>query len=171
MGLLAACAGWAALVLASTTWPEARQLDTIFPFYRWRTRFYSASEYEATRMGLIIVALTLTAITLALVRGLSTGRTGVATRAREIRRALGSLADGLRGLTIPQRWLAAGGLTGLTAVRLYFSLTNPEYDDAVSYEVFVSKGLLATSAFYPIPNNHVFSNTLSLLFYQVNPGF
>ncbi|MBF9140276.1 hypothetical protein [Hymenobacter properus] len=69
-----------------------------------------------------------------------------------------------------RRW-AGGLLIILTALRIFFSLTNPEYDDAVSYEVFVSKGLFATSAYYPIPNNHVFSNTISWLFYQLNPGF
>ncbi|GAB3308415.1 hypothetical protein GCM10027511_20290 [Hymenobacter humi] len=59
----------------------------------------------------------------------------------------------------------------LTLVRIYFSISNPEYDDAVSYVVFVSKGLLPTASYYPIPNNHVFSNTISWLFYQMNPGF
>lgn len=103
MDLLTACAGWAALVLASTTWPEARQLDTIFPFYRWRTRFYSASDYDATRIGLVMVALTLTATNLAFVLGLSTSRAGVANCFRGIRSAFGNLADGLRGLTPPQR--------------------------------------------------------------------
>ncbi|WP_460502851.1 hypothetical protein [Hymenobacter agri] len=77
----------------------------------------------------------------------------------------------LRLLTPRQRWQATGALAGLTALRLYFSMANPEYDDAVSYEVFVSKGLLATSAYYPIPNNHILSNTIALLFYQLHHGF
>jgi hypothetical protein len=77
----------------------------------------------------------------------------------------------LQSLNSEQRRWAGGALGALTLLRLYFSLDNPAYDDAVSYEVFVSKGLLATSAYYPIPNNHVLSNTLSLLFYQVSPNF
>ncbi|MFD2717771.1 hypothetical protein ACFST9_03525 [Hymenobacter monticola] len=88
----------------------------------------------------------------------------------ESRHAWRQLRQGLQLSIMERRW--AGGLfLALTALRLYFSLTNPEYDDAVSYEVFVNKGLFATSAYYPIPNNHVFSNTISWLFYQLNPGF
>jgi hypothetical protein len=170
LGTVATCAGWAALVLASTSWPEARQMDTIFPFYVWRTRVYSLAEYQHTRqlLGLLAATTGLTAF------GLGWGapvRTALAAGLSEMRGAAAGLAEGLRHLASRQRWQAAAALAALTAMRVYFSLANPEYDDAVSYEVFVSKGLLATSAYYPIPNNHVFSNTISLLFYQVSTGF
>lgn len=169
-GVLAACAGWAAVVLGSTSWAEARQLDAIFPFYVWRTRPYSAGEFQLARQALTALAALLGLITLGL-GWPRVGRAALAAGTDEIRHAGAGLTAGLRALNSGQRWRAAGALAGLTALRLYFSLANPEYDDAVSYEVFVSKGLLATSAFYPIPNNHVFSNTISLLFYQLNPGF
>ncbi|MCI1187549.1 hypothetical protein MON38_08970 [Hymenobacter sp. DH14] len=170
-GVLAACAGWAAVVLASTPWEEARQLDTIFPFYAWRTRPYSATDYHAACLGLATCAAALAGVGFAPLLWAARCRAAVATGAREISHALAGMAAGLRALSRPQRGLALAVLASLTALRLYFSLANPEYDDAVSYEVFVSKGLLATSAFYPIPNNHVFSNTISLLFYQLHPGF
>ena len=168
--MLAACAGWSAVVLASTSWQEARQLDTIFPFYVWRTRPYSQASYQAVRLGLggLAALLATGAGGLLLLR---TVRVACAAAGREIRAAMAGLTAGLRALDNSRRWQAFAALAGLTALRLYFSLANPEYDDAVSYEVFVSKGLLATSAFYPIPNNHVFSNTISLLFYQLSPGF
>ncbi|WP_310397860.1 hypothetical protein [Hymenobacter sp.] len=89
----------------------------------------------------------------------------------ELRQIGRGLVDGVWSLAPTQRRRAAWLLAGLTALRLYFSLFNPEYDDAVSYEVFVSKGLLVTSAYYPIPNNHVLSNAISLLFYQISPAF
>ena len=171
IGMLAACAGWSAVVLASTSWPAARQLDAIFPFYAWRTRYYSASDYQAIRLGLTIFATALTVAGLAPIRWTRPNRPALAATAHQIRGALAGLAAGLRALPTPQRQQALAALAALTALRLYFSLANPEYDDAVSYEVFVSKGLLATSAYYPIPNNHVFSNLISLAFFQINPGF
>lgn len=168
--MLATCAGWAAFVLGSTSWQAAQQLNDIFPFYVWRTRTFTASDYQTAQLALAALATVLTLAGLVLL-WLRPGKAAVAASARELRNAVGNMLAGLRSLPMPQRWQAAGALLGLTALRIYFSLINPEYDDAVSYEVFVSKGLLATSAFYPIPNNHVFSNTISLLFYQLSPGF
>jgi hypothetical protein len=81
------------------------------------------------------------------------------------------LAAGWHGLRPGQRRLAGGLLLALTALRLYYSLTLQAYDDATSYEQFVRERLLAVSAAYPLPNNHVLSNTLSWLFYQLHPGF
>ena len=49
MGVLALCAGYAALVLHSATWAEVRQLDAIFPFYKWRIRLFSAAELNRVR--------------------------------------------------------------------------------------------------------------------------
>lgn len=169
--VLAACAGWAALVLASTPWPEARQLDTIFPFYAWRTRSYSAYDYQFLQRSLTWLSASLVTAGLAATGAAPALRAAQWAGGRDLYAAVISLAGRLRCLNTTQRWQATSVLAGLTALRLYFSLANPEYDDAVSYEVFVSKGLLATSAYYPIPNNHVFSNTISLFFYQLSPGF
>ena len=168
--VLAAGVAWAAAVLHSATWTEARQLDDIFPFYTWRIRPFSAADYAQLRGGLAWAAVALYGAGAALL-ATAAGRAEAVALGREVRGAAASLRAAYQGLTPTQRRHAAWGLAALTALRLYFSLTNPEYDDAVSYEVFVSKGLLATSSYYPIPNNHVFSNTISWLFYQVSPGF
>jgi hypothetical protein len=75
------------------------------------------------------------------------------------------------GLAPGERWFFGGHLAVLTAVRLYLSLTTPWNDDAASYTFFVRHGLLAVSAYYPMPNNHILANTLAWGFYQVHPGF
>ncbi len=168
--ILMACTGYAALVLSMTCWAEARQLDIIFPFYKWRIQPFSAATYDGTRAGLALATGLLAALMATLLAS-ARSRRELAALGRELQQSWRSLGTGLRGLTSTQQRQALLAFAGLSALRLYFSLYNPEYDDAVSYEVFVSKGLLATSAYYPIPNNHVFSNTISLLFYQVSHGF
>ncbi|HEX8507564.1 MAG TPA: hypothetical protein VF630_19535, partial [Hymenobacter sp.] len=168
-GLLALCAGYAALVLHSAPWAEARQLDRIFPFYEWRTRPFSAAELAcawrvlAATAGLLALALALKAA----------GRGERAAWTQENRQVVGVLLATLRGLTRTERQVAGWVFVGLTALRTVMSLpaVTPEYDDAASYTLFVTKGLLAVSAYYPLPNNHVLSNTVSWLFYQAHPGF
>ena len=168
--LLGACAGYSAGVLSSATWAEARALDLIFPFYSWHIQPFTAADLTSARHGLALAALGLTATGTSLLLP-ARGRHECTLLGQETRRAWAGLGQGLARLTTRQRHQALGLLAALTALRLYFSLYNPEYDDAVSYEVFVSKGWLATSAYYPIPNNHVLSNTISLLFYQLSPNF
>ena len=170
LGALALAAGYAALVLSTATWAEARALDRIFPFYSWRIRPFTAEELANTRGGLSAGAVLLTGL-LAALAWAPTGRAELRGLGRELSHQWANLSRALQSLNSEQRRWAGGALGALTLLRLYFSLDNPAYDDAVSYEVFVSKGLLATSAYYPIPNNHVLSNTLSLLFYQVSPNF
>lgn len=170
LALLAACAAYSAWVLGSTSWADARELDRIFPFYSWRSRAFSATAYAAVRNGLGLAA-GLLAIAAAVMALSERNRMEITALGQEVAQAQTGLRRGIWQLNSGQRWQLLGALAGLTLLRLYFSIYNPEYDDAVSYEVFVSKGLLATSAYYPIPNNHVFSNTISLLFYQLSPGF
>ena len=76
-------------------------------------------------------------------------------------------------LTASQRRLALGTILALTILRLVESIPaiTPAYDDAASYALFVSRGLLAITSYYPLPNNHVLSNLIDWLFFQVNPGF
>ncbi|MGI4739666.1 MAG: hypothetical protein ACRYG7_31250 [Janthinobacterium lividum] len=57
------------------------------------------------------------------------------------------------------------------AVRTYLSTSEAGGDDVLSYELFVRQRLLAVSAYYPLPNNHVGSNTLSWVFCQLYPRF
>ena len=168
--LLAACAGYAALVLYATSTVEIRALDQIFPFYGWHIHALTAAELSVVRQGLALGDLLLVAL-LGLMVLPAVGRRELSKLLVEISSAGAGLLGALRKLSRQEQRLGWSFMVLLTLVRVYFSFANPEYDDAVSYEVFVSKGLLATSAYYPIPNNHVFSNTISLLFYQVSPGF
>ena len=90
-----------------------------------------------------------------------------------MRAACAGVWQEVTGLTNRQRWVASGALLALTALRTWMSIPaiTPGYDDVPSYEMFASKSLLAVSAYYPVPNNHVLSNTLSWFFYHLNPGF
>ncbi|WP_426059212.1 hypothetical protein [Hymenobacter sp. B1770] len=170
-GLLALCAGYAALVLNSAPWAEASQLDAIFPFYKWRTRLFSPAEYATAKQLLLAGAALMTVIFGVLALG-QRGRAELLTWGRELR-AAPRFWTPWSLLTQGQRRWAGGALAALTLLRLILSSpdVNAEYDDAASYTLFVSKGLIAVSSYYPIPNNHVFSNTLSWLFYQLHPGF
>jgi hypothetical protein len=169
--VLAACAGYAALVLNSATWAETQQLNDIFPFYNGKIRPFSSAD-----LGLVTQWLTLAAAAFSAGWAiLFVGRAGRFARASR-HRAPGLLA-GLRAtvgaLSPAQRRSASMALAALTGLRLLLSGPQvvPIYDDAASYALFASKGLLAVSAYYPVPNNHVLSNTLSWLFFQINPGF
>ena len=81
------------------------------------------------------------------------------------------LAQGWHALQPRQQRWALAGFAALTALRITVSRLLVTVDDSASYEVFVRKSLLTVSAHYPAPNNHVFSNTLSWLFYQVSPEY
>ncbi len=168
--LLALGAGYAAVVLGTATGSEARQLDLIFPFYNWHIRPFSTAAYESRSNEFALLALLLTGAFIGLTCA-RRSRAELAALGRELRLAGAGLAAGLLNLTRPQRRGALAALALLTGLRLYLSIFNAEYDDAASYTFFVSRGLLAVSAYYPVPNNHVLSNALSWLFYQVYPGF
>ncbi|MDQ2771878.1 MAG: hypothetical protein M3Y54_15425 [Bacteroidota bacterium] len=77
------------------------------------------------------------------------------------------------GLRPSRRRAALLTLAGLTLLRLMLSLPaiTPPYDDGASYSLFVSRGLLAVGAYYPLPNNHVLENLLAWLFFQASAGF
>ena len=160
-------AGYAALVLYSSSWPEAAALRD---FYIWRPRAYSAAEFGGLRRGLagLAAASGLAALGLGWARA---GRAQLARLGQELKSAWVGLGAGWRGLRPGQRWGALGLLAALTALRAYYSAVLAPGDDGVSYEVFVRARLLLLSAAYPMPNNHVLSNTLDWLFYQVHPSF
>ena len=172
VGLLAVCAGYAALVLHSATWAEARQLDAIFPFYKWRIRLFSAADF--TQFGQLLTGLAvLLALPAVILIATPTGRAECRQWGGELRAVLRGLGRTFGALPKAQRRGAALLLLALTAFRLVASVpaVTPGYDDVPSYEMFASKSLLAVSAYYPVPNNHVLSNTISGVFYRVNPGF
>lgn len=167
LGVVAACAGYAALVLYTGSWPEVAALRS---FYVWHPRACTEAEFSALRRGLVGLA----AGAGLLGGALSLGRAGRAELAGLGREgwALGrGLWAGWQGLRPGQRRLAGAALLALTALRAYYSVIMEPFDDAVSYEVFVRAHLLPLSACYPMPNNHVLSNTIDWLFYQVSPGF
>lgn len=160
-------AGYAALVLYSATWPEAAALRD---FYDWHPRAYSAGELVGLRRAL--AALAAGALGLAAGLGWSgPGRAQVTALGQEVRSAARGLGAGWRALRPGQRRAALVGLLVLTALRTYYSRVLAPADDAVSFEVFVRASWLTVSAAYPYPNNHVLSNTLSWVFYQLHPGF
>ncbi|MBJ6111207.1 hypothetical protein JAO73_19455 [Hymenobacter sp. BT523] len=168
--LLAGCAGYAAAVLYATGVDEIRTVYQVFPFNGWRMSPHMAKHLTNLRQGLATGALMLAALCAGLAAP-AAGRHALQVLRQEINAATSGLLRGWHHLSIRQKRQAGALLAWLTVVRVYFSIANPEYDDAVSYELFVSKGLLATSAYYPLPNNHILSNTISLLFYQLSPGF
>jgi hypothetical protein len=165
--LLGLSAGYAALVLYSASWPEAAALR---PYYDWQPRPYTQAEFLGWRQWLGGGAVT--ALALALGLGLApAGRRELAALGAELAGAGQSLLQGWRGLRPGQRRAALAALLGLTALRLYYSLTLQAYDDATTYELFVRESFLAANAAYPLPNNHLLSSALDWLFYRVHPGF
>jgi hypothetical protein len=72
-------------------------------------------------------------------------------------------------LSLPQKAFAIALLILIVLVRGFYFWRYPlTTDEVASFDFFVREGSLAVVGFYPIPNNHIFSNLLSLLFYQVN---
>ncbi|GAA4382331.1 hypothetical protein GCM10023186_22480 [Hymenobacter koreensis] len=59
----------------------------------------------------------------------------------------------------------------LTAIRFVISLLLHTFDDIASYSSFVQEKLIVVASYYPVPNNHILSNTISWLFYQLYPGY
>ncbi|MEL5995767.1 hypothetical protein AAFH49_16245 [Hymenobacter segetis] len=159
-------------MLHSSTWAEARQLDAIFPFYKWRIRLFSAEEYSHAGQLLTAVAAVFALAAAAFIFP-PAGRAECRQWGHELRAVVIGLRRVLAALPTAQRRGAALLLLVLTAFRLLISLpaVTPGYDDVPSYEMFASKSLLAVSGYYPVPNNHVLSNSISWMFYHVNPGF
>jgi hypothetical protein len=171
LGVLALCAGYVALVLGTSSWTDARRLDGLYPFDNWHIRPFGPAEWRWAQQGLIALAAGLGLGWLRLGPGSAAGRREMAATWAELRGGARRARAQWRGLPRRQRWLWWGHLVGLTAARLYLSLTTPWNDDAASLAFFVRHGLLAVSAYYPIPNNHVLANSLAWFFFQIHPSF
>ncbi|MBO2012550.1 hypothetical protein [Hymenobacter negativus] len=169
--VLAVSAGYAAIVLHSATWADTQQLNNVFPFYHWKIRTFTPVELRQATQWLAIAAGALGTSWAVLFRSRAK-RTEQPSQQDKIGFS-GTITILLNDLTQAQRRGATAAFAALTGLRLVLSLPMiiPAYDDAASYTLFVSKGLLAVSSYYPLPNNHVLSNTLSWLFFQVNPSF
>lgn len=73
----------------------------------------------------------------------------------------------IKGLSKLERITALLLILSLFLIRIYY--LNVFYfttDEIASFDFFVMEGLLAVTGFYPIPNNHIFSNLLCLGGYQ-----
>ncbi|MGI4762178.1 MAG: hypothetical protein ACRYF0_15830 [Janthinobacterium lividum] len=167
LGVLSLSAGYAALVLYSASWPAAAALRTSSD---WQPRAYTAGEFYTLRR--VLAGLAAVAGGLGFGLGLApTGHRELAALGQELAGVVRKLAQAWRALRPGQRRGALAGLATLTALRLYYSLTLQVYDDAMSYELFVRESWLTVNAAYLRPNNHVGSNALDWLFYQVSANF
>ena len=59
----------------------------------------------------------------------------------------------------------------LLGLRLLISCWLAPEDDMGSYQLFVRHSLLYIDSCYPLPNNHILTNSISRLFYLVHPSF
>jgi len=179
--ILALSSSYAALVMASANWAAAVRLGAIYPDDTTRNHFFlhdgmpirafTAAAWERAQGLFGAGALLLVGTWLLLALVLPAGRRELRALATELRQMGGRTWQQWRALSVGQRRFFSGQLLLLTALRLYFSRTLMWYDDATSYDLFVQHGLLAVGAYYPLPNNHEFSNLISLGFYQFYPGF
>ncbi|AMR26257.1 hypothetical protein A0257_03540 [Hymenobacter psoromatis] len=179
LGLVAACAGYAALVLGSASWPDLmalRGFESINLHPRgpatngWIANNFTEAGFRQLRLGLAGLALA-TGLPAALLAAAPAGHRELRQLAAEARGAARGLGNGWGGLRRGQKWLAGAGLLALTAVRVYYSHALQPHDDATSYELFVRHSWLVVNAVYPYPNNHVLSSALDWFFYQVHPNF
>lgn len=174
LGTLAACAAYAALVLGHATYADVRALGHI-PFHEGGAYQYLPVRVSAAGFGWAQRAALATAAGLLLAAGLGLvgqrGRQQGGLLAAEARAALAGTVRTLTTLPLAQRRAAMLSLALLTAARIYFGIIKSYHSEEVaSYDFFISRGLLAVSSFYPIPNNHVLPNTLNWLFFQLNPS-
>lgn len=173
LSTLALCAAYAALVLGQASYAEVRALGRIAfhegGAYQYLPVRLSAAEFRlAQRLALGGAGGLLAAGLSRLAR--PAGRRQLMALAAETRAALAGAVRGLTGLPAAQRRAAALSLALLTGARIYFGIVKSYHSEEVaSYDFFISRGLLAVSGFYPIPNNHVLPNTLNWLFFQLNP--
>lgn len=169
VGLLSA---YAAAVLLSATASKLAALNAIFPFYHWKIRPVSVGMVHL--VGQVLAGCAgLAGLGGLLVAALQPGRGELRALRAEFHGQPGGYRAAWVALTTAQRRAAFLTLAGLTLLRLVLSLPaiTPPYDDGASYSLFVSKGLLAVGAYYPLPNNHVLENLLAWLFFQASPGF
>lgn len=67
-----------------------------------------------------------------------------------------SILEALRRLSLSEKLLVGVILLGVQALRLYYAHMYPlSTDEVATYDYFVWGGPVASTSFYPIPNNHV----------------
>ncbi|WP_152560138.1 hypothetical protein [Hymenobacter sp. IS2118] len=165
------CSAYVGMVLQGVTYADVVALSRI-PFhqdgYYYLPVRLSASAFTDAQGWICILAVAL--LLLALLGVISSpGRREVRALVAEAKASGARLCHGMRQLSPRQRQVAGLALGLLTVSRLYFSVVYPyQTDEVASYDFFISRGLLAVSSFYPIPNNHILNSTLSWVFYGLN---
>ncbi|RZL13299.1 MAG: hypothetical protein EOO62_08525 [Hymenobacter sp.] len=171
--LLASCAGYTALVLYTADVREVAILTASFPSH-WPAWGRVPLEFEKLRLVLLGTSIGLGTLGIVLARYRRRHHQAPAAssswwakwqqRGRDVMRAWQVLPP-------QQRRLALVVFGVITVLRFVVGRILIAYDDSTSYKLFVSHSLLTVSTWYPLPNNHIFSNTISWLFYQLYPGF
>ncbi len=171
-GITALLGTYAAAVLLSAYTQDLAALNSIFPFYHWQVRPVSRATLQAAGLALAGVSA-LAGLGGLLLMSSAAGRNELRTLRAEFRQPPAGYRAAWAELQPEQRRAAIITLAALSLLRLTLSLPaiTPPYDDGASYSLFVSKGMLAVAAYYPLPNNHVLENLLAWLFFQVSPGF
>ncbi|WP_139922353.1 hypothetical protein [Hymenobacter sp. DG01] len=111
--------------------------------------------YAALRGGLWAVAAGAAALT---GYHLRSGRLPLELRGlwQSLREAAHSVGRAVAGLSALEKLLAGLLLASVLALRLYYTRVYPlSTDEIATYDYFVSGGPVASTSFYPIPNNHV----------------
>lgn len=90
---------------------------------------------------------------------------------QQARQAGAALVRTGRRLSGPERLVAGALLLLVLGLRLFWFVNDTlSPDETLSYDTFVQEGRLAVTSFYPLPNNHVFSNFLAWLLTQLLPS-
>ena len=173
LGTLALCAAYAALVLNQATYADVLALGRITfhnGFYDYLPVRITAVEFALAQHVALAGAGAL-ALAAAVAGAGQAGRQQLGALGTETRAALAGAWRVLTALPPAQRQAAGLSLMLLLGGRIYFGVVKSYHSEEVAtYDFFIRQGLLAVSSYYPIPNNHVLPNTLSWLFYQVNPN-
>lgn len=169
--LLACCAAYAASILYTADGREAISLaGTLAQHGQIFSRTPSA--FEKLRQGLGSTAVVLAGLGIVLALHLRRrGQFDYRYYRVGWQQAWHELAQAWSSLSQKQQRLALALFAALTVLRTSVSWKLATFDDIASYEFFIRKSLLTVSSYYPAPNNHLFSNTISWLLYQAYPGY
>ncbi|MBX0289911.1 hypothetical protein K3G63_05640 [Hymenobacter sp. HSC-4F20] len=75
---------------------------------------------------------------------------------QNLRAVISSVWGSVVRLSLPEKLAGSLLLLGVLALRLYYAAVYPlSTDEVATYDYFVSGGPVASTSFYPIPNNHV----------------
>jgi len=128
-------------------------------FWLYRAIVYSS-------LGVLVLLLTIShQLRLLLNSEIRLLRSEAASTLAAIKGAVGKLTG--------RSWAIISAIMVATAIaKLYFLLHYPLHtDETATFDYFVMEGIEAVTAYYPIPNNHIFQNLLNLASYRLYPDF